>query len=95
MKGLQSSKLKDLGVGQIFGGYHANFVLLQILNKESKKPDNTRANRIYKELAENRGLVIRFRGNEIGCEACVRITVGTREECEAVLSKLEEVLGEM
>lgn len=85
---------KITGVGEILGGNHANFLLVQILNKNGKGVDNARAKGVYTRLAEREGVVVRFRGNEIGCEGCLRITVGTREECEAVLGKLSEVLSE-
>jgi histidinol-phosphate aminotransferase len=56
------------------------------------KPDNKKAERIYKSMAENDQVVVRFRGNEVGCEACLRITVGTAEECRVVVEKLKKLL---
>lgn len=82
-------------VGRIIGGNHANFVLVEILDKareQGGKPDNQRAVKVYKEMAEHRGVVVRFRGHEIGCEGCFRITVGTRKECETLLEQLRELL---
>jgi histidinol-phosphate aminotransferase len=43
-------------------------------------------------MAENRGVVVRYRGGEIGCEGCLRVTVGTEEECETVLKQLGDLL---
>jgi len=43
-------------------------------------------------MAERDRVVVRFRGNEVGCEACLRITVGTRDECERVVERLRELL---
>lgn len=38
------------------------------------------------------GVVVRDRSNEPGCDNCVRITVGTFEENQFLLSKMEEVI---
>ncbi|CAE6453905.1 unnamed protein product [Rhizoctonia solani] len=89
------AKLTPLGVGAVVGGNHANFVVVPILSRGSTKPDNTRSNGIYKRLAEELGVVVRFRGNEHGCKGCLRITVGSEEEVDAVLERLEKVLKEM
>lgn len=83
-------------IGPPQGANHANFVLVPVLKRSgSKKPDNARAAAAYKRLAEEKGVVIRFRGNEAGCEACVRITIGSEEECQAVIDKFREVLEEV
>jgi histidinol-phosphate aminotransferase len=77
---------KPIGVGD------GNFVMVPVLSKGgSGKVDNERAHRVYKILAEENGLVVRFRGNEVGCEACLRITVGTEEEIEAVVERMGKV----
>lgn len=85
------------GVGRILGGNHANFLLVEILDKpleQGGKADNTRALKAYKQMAEAMGVVVRFRGNERGCEACLRVTIGSEEECEAVVDRLTRILGE-
>ncbi|KAJ9103028.1 hypothetical protein QFC20_004837 [Naganishia adeliensis] len=82
-------------IGEILGGNDANFVLAQVLDKpreEGGRPSNTRAVEAYKRMAEKMGLVVRFRGNEIGCEGCLRITVGSKEECQAVVDRLRQIL---
>lgn len=79
-------------IGSVLGGNDANFVLAQVVDKDGK-PDNTRATAVYKEMAESRGVVVRFRGMENGCEACLRITVGTEAECEQALARLSELLA--
>ena len=84
--------LSSLGLGQAIGGNHANFVLIPILNKETGAPDNERSERVYKELAEREGVVVRFRGKEYGCTGCLRITIGSEEENRVLLQKLKEVL---
>eukprot|EP00842_Homolaphlyctis_polyrhiza_P005162 jgi/Hompol1/5647/HPOL_002014-RA len=73
--------------GAILGGNDANFILLQIVDDQGK-PDSKRAFNIYKTLAEVEGVVVRFRGNEVGCEGCLRITVGTPAENDMAAAKL-------
>ncbi|KAJ7054506.1 pyridoxal phosphate-dependent transferase [Mycena amicta] len=82
-------------VGPAIGSNDANFVLVPILDSAGGVPDNDRAQRMYRLLAEDNGVVVRFRGNEPGCTACVRITVGTAEENEVVVAKMRKVLGEI
>jgi histidinol-phosphate aminotransferase len=43
-------------------------------------------------LAEEEGVVVRYRGNELGCQGCLRITVGTEEENAIALQKLKKAL---
>lgn len=79
------------GVGRILGGNHANFVLVEILDGQGK-PSNQRAFEVYKTMAESRGVVVRYRGSETGCEGCLRITVGTEEECAKAVEQLKGCL---
>jgi len=78
-------------IGAPIGANEANFVMVPVLDKDGKK-DTDRAQAVYKTLAEEEGVVVRFRGKETGCEACLRITVGTEEENEKVIEKLREIL---
>ncbi|GAA6060593.1 hypothetical protein JCM10212_004572 [Sporobolomyces blumeae] len=101
---LERDEMKQLGVLGILGKPHANFILCQIGSSSSSsgggggggattfKPDNELAQRIYVHMAETDKVVVRFRGNELGCEACLRITIGTRQECESVVRRLTEAL---
>ncbi|RUO97054.1 histidinol-phosphate aminotransferase [Jimgerdemannia flammicorona] len=82
------------GVWRIIGGNDANFVLIQIVDVSMGRPDNAKAERVYKRLAESEGVVMRFRGDEIGCEACLRVTVGREEDNNLLLERLEKVLSE-
>lgn len=95
-KQLQKSleSLSALGVGDVIGGNDANFLVVPILNKETRLPDNVRANALYMELAENKGVVVRFRGKEPGCDGCLRITIGTTEENEMLLRQLQSALND-
>ncbi|OZJ02971.1 Elongation factor G, mitochondrial [Bifiguratus adelaidae] len=74
------SQLDQPSLGPILGDNDANFVMVQVLNRTTGEPDNTRAQAVYKMLAEQCAVVVRFRGNELGCTASLRITVGTDEE---------------
>lgn len=83
-------------IGPPQGANDANFVLVPVYGKAGgKQVDNARAVLIYKKLAEEKGVVVRYRGNEVGCEACLRITIGTDDECRAAIEKLREVLTEV
>ena len=60
---------------------HANFLLVQIPN----------ANQVYDDLIEEK-VIVRNRAKVLLCEDCLRITVGTREENEALLKALSKVV---
>ena len=86
------------GVGARRGGLDANFVLVEILDRprdEGGRPSNAVARRAYERLAGERGVVVRFRGSEYGCEGCLRMTVGTEEEVAKLLAQLRDVLAEV
>ncbi|KAG6837472.1 hypothetical protein H0H93_009015 [Arthromyces matolae] len=93
IQSLKSPSLADLGVGPIIGSNEANFVLVRILSKDTSEPDNKRAFALYKALAEEKGVVVRYRGTEIGCEGALRVTVGTESENAEFLARLKEVLS--
>ncbi len=84
-------------IGSFLGGTDANFVLVEILDKPKDRggrPSNQSAMALYEGLAETRGVVVRFRGKEFGCEGCVRITVGTSEEVDRLLKETRSILQE-
>lgn len=60
---------------------HANFLLVQIPN----------ANQVYNDLIEEK-IIVRNRAKVLLCADCLRITVGTREENEALLKALKKVI---
>ncbi|KAF9336685.1 histidinol-phosphate transaminase [Podila minutissima] len=80
------------GLGRVLGTNDSNFVLVEVLDKEGK-PSNERAFSVYTDMAKSEGLVVRFRGTEIGCEGCLRITVGTPEENDVVIQRLTQQLA--
>ncbi|KAI9370534.1 pyridoxal phosphate-dependent transferase [Aspergillus egyptiacus] len=82
-------------IGRFRGGSASNFLLVEILDKpadQGGKPSNAVALAAYEAMAEKRGVVVRFRGKELGCEGCLRITVGTEEEVTRFLDDLKLVL---
>ncbi|ORX93323.1 histidinol-phosphate aminotransferase [Basidiobolus meristosporus CBS 931.73] len=91
-KKLIEKVVKIPGIGLVKGTNDANFVLVEVLDKENKVPCNERATKIYTYLAEERGIVIRLRCKEPGCLGCLRITIGTPEENVKLLQELEEAL---
>eukprot|EP00752_Nemacystus_decipiens_P003177 g2940.t1 len=60
----------------------ANFFLVRV----------DHAQEVYKRMADN-GVVVRFRGNELHCKDCLRVTVGTVEENDRMLELLEETVA--
>lgn len=83
-------------MGKVLGTNDANFILMQVVSSsDGKTPDSQRANKVYKamaELPEGKGVVVRYRGSEVGCEGCLRITVGSKDECDELLRTLKGVL---
>lgn len=94
--------LKELplipGVGRFRGGTDSNFVLVEVLDKpadQGGKPSNPVALATYEAMAEKRGVVVRYRGKELGCEGCLRVTVGTEEEVTRFLEEMRVVLSRL
>jgi histidinol-phosphate aminotransferase len=67
------------GVEQVFES-EGNFLLVRFIDSGS----------VFRELRD-RGIVVRDRSREVGCERCIRISVGTPEENDALLCVLREV----
>jgi histidinol-phosphate aminotransferase len=63
----------------------ANFVLIEIGAKH----------REFADAMKRRGVLVRDRSNDPGCEGCVRITVGIGAQMEAAILALTEVLHEI
>lgn len=82
------------GVGRLRGGVESNFLLYEMLDTQGT-PDNVTALAVYESLAERKGVVVRFRGKEHGCEGCLRITVGTEDEVTRFLGELRKTLVEV
>jgi histidinol-phosphate aminotransferase len=83
------------GVGQFLGGQDSNFLLVEMLDGPNGKASNDVALQVYERLAETKGVVVRFRGKELGCLGCLRVTVGTEEEVTRFLGELRSVLEDV
>ena len=84
--------LKELGLGRAIGAQDANFILIPVLSRGRSEPDSARAQRVYLKLADDEDVVVRYRGSEMGCQGCLRITVGTEEENAVALGKLKKTM---
>lgn len=86
------------GVGNFLGGTESNFLLTEILDRPRSRggqPSNETALAVYERLAETKGVIVRFRGKEIGCQGCIRITVGSEAEVDKLLGEMRTVLGDI
>jgi histidinol-phosphate aminotransferase len=63
---------------------HANFVLAQV-----------GAAAAFVELMRRRGILVRDRSGDTGCEGCVRITLGPHAHADRLLTALQETLEEL
>lgn len=59
----------------------SNFLLFRI--QQSAKA-------VYQYMADNCGVVSRYRGTELHCDECIRVTIGTPEENKAFLDALQK-----
>ena len=64
-------------------------------SKKAGQPSNSYALAVYEQLAGSKGVVVRFRGKEHGCEGCLRVTVGTEEEVTVFLKEIKDVLADL
>lgn len=79
------SMLAALGIE--FWSSEANFVLLRV---GSSKVDSAR----FVETMRRRGILVRDRSSDQGCEGCVRITLGPGKHADRLLEALPAVLEE-
>lgn len=61
---------------------HANFLLFRIKD----------AHTIYQKLAKE-GIIVRYRGNELHCENCLRLTIGLPDENRHFLRTLKKMIS--
>jgi histidinol-phosphate aminotransferase len=77
---------QELGaLGLRYWSSHANFVLVRI---GSAHAELVRALR-------DRGILVRDRHSDPGCEGCVRLTVGTDEHTHTLIAALRAVVEEL
>jgi histidinol-phosphate aminotransferase len=63
----------------------SNFLLFRVKDK---------ALELYKTMAD-KGVVTRYRGNELHCDQCIRVTIGTPEENDKFFALLQETWKEL
>jgi histidinol-phosphate aminotransferase len=78
-KQLLINGLRQLQIVEKIFPSDANFILAKFSDQKS----------VYIALAQN-GIVVRDRNSQPGCERCLRITVGTKEEVEKLLNTLKQ-----
>jgi histidinol-phosphate aminotransferase len=78
-----TAALRDAGVRH--WPSRANFVLAYFGDRRE----------VFIRGMRSRGILVRDRNSDPGCRGCVRITVGTDEQTERLLSALNDVLAEL
>lgn len=73
-------ELSQLNIVQSVRPSDANFLLVHF----------TDARNIYQKLAQQ-GVIVRYRGDQPGCDEALRITVGTREENDRLITELKRI----
>ncbi|ODV69128.1 histidinol-phosphate aminotransferase [Hyphopichia burtonii NRRL Y-1933] len=81
-------------VGRNIGGLDANFIAVEILDKDGN-PSNEVANKLYNNLAVHNSVVVRFRGKELNFTGALRVSVGTAEENKTLIEKFKKCLSEL
>jgi histidinol-phosphate aminotransferase len=82
-RAILEQELKMLGLQ--YWPSHANFVLVRIGPAYSEFIRDLRA----------RGILVRDRNSDPGCEGCVRLTVGSYEHTQMLISALRDVAGKL
>jgi histidinol-phosphate aminotransferase len=79
-RGVVMSALTDLSCVELVYPSDSNFILFRLTAEHN-------AETIYKTMADQ-GIVTRYRGTELHCHNCIRVTVGTAAENQAFLALL-------
>ena len=74
-----------MSLGIPFWPSRANFVLMRIGEQNSA----------FVRGMRERGILVRDRSRDPGCEGCVRITLGSTKQTDQLLSALRETLQEL
>jgi histidinol-phosphate aminotransferase len=81
-----ASELEKIpGVVKVFPS-HSNFILFRI------KVD---AAIVHKTMATKGEVVIRYRGRDLNCEGCLRVSIGSRKENDKFLTRIREYIGKL
>jgi histidinol-phosphate aminotransferase len=78
--------LESLGIP--FWPSHANFVLARVSSIAERAA-------AFVESIKRRGILVRDRSNDYGCEGCVRITLGSASQTDRLLAALHETVEEL
>ena len=73
------------GLGLHYWPSHANFVLTRIGGAHAE----------FVQALRGRGILVRDRNSDPGCEGCVRLTVGTDEHTDTLIKVLRNVVTEL
>ncbi|KAK0614954.1 pyridoxal phosphate-dependent transferase [Bombardia bombarda] len=100
---LREPELTPLGVGPPIGGNAANFVILPFWSSSKfigwgvevavRERDSVKAKWVAEVLKTEYDTAVRYIGDAKGCEGCLRITIGTREENEKLVHDMISILG--
>ncbi len=66
----------------------ANFVLMRVGSRAAEAV-------AFSEAMRQRGILVRDRSADYGCEGCVRITLGPKDQCDRLLESLQQVFEEL
>jgi histidinol-phosphate aminotransferase len=77
------AELRDLGIQ--FWPSQANFVLLRLGDRRQA----------FVSAMKERGILVRDRNSDPGCAGCVRITVGTQEQTDTLITAMRSALEEI
>jgi histidinol-phosphate aminotransferase len=75
-------------VGMRFWPSQANFVLMRV-------GTNAQSSTAFVEGMKRRGILVRDRSRDHGCEGCVRVTLGPASQIDPLLSALNETVEEL
>jgi histidinol-phosphate aminotransferase len=82
-RGILEDELKTLGLH--YWPSRANFVLVRVGSAHAE----------FIQALRERGILIRDRHTDPGCEGCVRLTVGSLEHTRSLIAALRTVVGEL
>lgn len=77
--------LKSLGTP--YWPSHANFILARVGSADAAKA--------FVDYMRERGILVRDRSSDPGCEGCVRITLGTHEQTDRLIIVLQETFEQL
>lgn len=77
--------------------YFSKFLNLDIVEKVYKSDANfllmkTKDSNEICNILKSKGIIIRNRNNDLHCENCIRITIGSKIECERVYKEMSEIV---